>query len=132
MVAMKRRAAKIVKVAMAAAAVLALAGCWPFGARKPTPQQQFLDAIKHGQSAQASQIWLHMSGEDRLKWSRGQGITPEVSRDELQNRINHHYERELNGAGDNGASSEPLTPDINGGSLQDLPAAAGQPPQPTN
>ncbi|MGH7906543.1 MAG: hypothetical protein ACREP6_07920 [Candidatus Binataceae bacterium] len=48
-------------------------GCWPFN-HGETPQQDFVQALRHGNSAQASEIWLKMSLEDRLKLQRGQGI----------------------------------------------------------
>jgi hypothetical protein len=68
--------------AAAMALTLALSGCSLFHSG-PTPQQQFLDALNRGNSAQASQIWLGMTPDDRDKFRRGEGLTPAVSSDEV-------------------------------------------------
>jgi hypothetical protein len=54
----------------------AMAGCSLF--HHPTPQQQMFDALNRGNGAEASQLWRTMSGEDRLKFNRGEGIAPAV------------------------------------------------------
>ncbi len=53
--------------AAATALILAVSGCSLFGGG-PTPQQQFLDALNRGNSAEASQIWLTMTPGDRDKF----------------------------------------------------------------
>ncbi len=59
-------------VLMLALAAMTVGGCSHHSAE--TPQQQFLEALKRGNSAQASQIWLHMSPEQRVMFERGQGL----------------------------------------------------------
>ncbi len=73
--------------AAATALILALSGCSLFGGA-PTPQQQFLDALNRGNSAQASQIWLGMTPDDRDKFRRGEGMTPAASSDEVTKLLN--------------------------------------------
>ena len=51
---------------------IAFSGCWPFN-RTP-PQQEYFNALKIGNSAQASQIWLRMTPDQRAKFRRGEGI----------------------------------------------------------
>src|SRR5579872_1304745 len=50
-------------------------GCSLF--HKQSPQQQYTEALMRGNSMQASQIWLHMSADDRMKFARGEGVTPD-------------------------------------------------------
>src|SRR5713226_8764123 len=48
-------------VAMAAIALaLAIPACSMLHREKPSPQQQFLEALKRGDSIQASRVWLDM------------------------------------------------------------------------
>src|ERR1700724_3547021 len=61
---------------------IALSGCWPFNR---TPQQEeYFNALKIGSSAQASQIWLHMTPHQRANFGRGEGIQTSVSPIEAQ------------------------------------------------
>jgi len=106
---------------------VALCGCSMFHHDTPTPQQQFLDALNHGHSAEASQIWLHMSQEDRLKFQTNQGINPAVSPDEVKKQIGEHFEAEAGGEGGGEESIEQVAPAPGGAGLKDLPALA-QPP----
>jgi hypothetical protein len=113
---------------MAAAAALALAGCWPFGRSAPTPQQQFLDALNHGHSAEASQIWLNMSEEDRLKWAHSEGVAPSASPEEVKKRVIQHYEDEMGeGENDTSESIEQVSPELGGAGIQNLPAIGTSP-----
>lgn len=77
------------------ACAAAITGCWPFGHRGPTPQQQYLDALNHGHSAEASQLWLTMSPEDRQKWARSEGVSPQVSPAEIKKQVMQHYQDEV-------------------------------------
>ena len=114
-------------------AALSLAGCWPFN-RGPTPQQQFLDALKTGRTGDANQIWLNMTPEDRLKFQTGQGMTQEANPEEIKQKITQHYQDQMGSDADPGASIEQTTPDL-GGSLQNLPNLlppnGGASPQPS-
>jgi hypothetical protein len=91
-------------------------GCWPFN-RTP-PQQNFFNALKMGNSAQASQLWLQMTPDQRAQFGRGEGIRRSVSHSDVQQAINQHYEQADDGTTSN---SVQLTPDLGGG-LQDLPS----------
>ncbi len=100
--------------------ILAVSGCALFGCSRQTPQQKFLDALNRGNSAEASQIWLTMTPEDRNKFQRGQAMTPGVSPQELTKTLDEQ-----------GASTDqgPITiGPHSGASLLDLPSAAGSPP----
>ena len=52
-------------VLLVAACAIALAGC----SSHETQQQKFTDALSHGNSAQASQIWLHMDASSRADFA---------------------------------------------------------------
>ncbi|MGH7247384.1 MAG: hypothetical protein ACREH9_04695, partial [Pseudomonadota bacterium] len=96
------------------------------------PQQQYLDALNHGHSAQASQIWLSMSPQDREKWARSEGVSPQVAPDEIKKQVMQHYEDEAGSEqeGDSGVSQ--IAPAAGAG-LQNLPsltAAPNSPPPP--
>ncbi len=83
-----------------------------------TPQQKFLDALNRGNSAEASQIWLTMTPDDREKFRRGEGLSPAVPPEEAMKMID-----EQGASGDEG----PLTIRPNtGASLLDLPAATNE------
>ena len=47
----------------------ATSGC--FLCHKESPQQKYTEALMRGNSMQASQMWLNMSPEDRMKFARG-------------------------------------------------------------
>jgi len=57
--------------------------------REP-PQQQFFDALSRGHAAEASQVWLKMSVEDRAKFQRGEGITPRPSSGQVEAEVLRH------------------------------------------
>jgi hypothetical protein len=65
-----------------------IAGCSMFH-REP-PQQQFFDALSRGHAAEASQVWLKMSVEDRAKFQRGEGITPRTSPGQVEAEVLRH------------------------------------------
>lgn len=111
------------------AVAIGISGCWPWHHSGPTPQEQYLQAISRGRSAQASQIWLNMSPQDRLKWDTGQGIKPSASPEEVKKRVMQHYMGQMNGQiGKQDETIENLTPNMGGG-LQELPKLANPPPQ---
>jgi hypothetical protein len=117
-----------------AACGFALTGCW----HSETPQQKFVDAMNHGNGAQASQIWLNMDAESRADFSHGQGMQPDMSPDEVKKQVMEHYQKEQE-AGENGESGangdetvERPAPMVHLGGLQTLPeyvAPTGAPPQ---
>lgn len=100
--------------------VIGLSGCWPFGHDKTPPQQQYFNALKLGNAAQASQLWLHMTPEQRLEFERGQNIRPSVSPKEVQRAVVQHYADQI--GNDDGSAPTPLNLAPQGGGLQDLPA----------
>jgi hypothetical protein len=126
-------AARIAVRALACALAAGAAGCWPWHHSEPTPQQQYLDALSRGQSAQASQIWLNMSQEDRIKWATSQGVSPSISPEDVKNQVMKHYSDKMGGdTGDNGESIENVAPDLGGAGLGKLPELATPPPPDSN
>jgi hypothetical protein len=113
-------------VIAALACAFVLAGCWPFGHRGPTPQQQYLDALNHGHSAEASQIWLNMSPEDRTKWARSEGVSPQVSPDEIKKQVMQHYQDEAGSEQEGDSGVTQIVP-AGGAGLQNLPSNAAPP-----
>jgi hypothetical protein len=103
------------------ACAAALTGCWPFAHRGPTPQQQYLDALNHGHSAEASQIWLTMSPEDRQKWARSEGVSPQVSPAEIKKQVMQHYQDEV-GSEQEGDSGVTQIAPAGGAGLGNLPS----------
>jgi len=113
------RAAAVRAIALLAC-TLALAGCWPFGHSGPTAQQQYLDALNHGHSAEASQIWLNMSAEDRAKWARSEGVSPQVSPGEIKKQVMQHYQDEAGSEQEGDGGVTRIVP-AGGAGLQNLP-----------
>ncbi len=90
----------------------------------------------HGNAMAASQIWLNMSPDDRIKFSRGEGIAPDASQAENTKRqIMNHYEREMQDQNEGGQQvsipAEQSVPTPLGQALQSLPQNSGSysPPQ---
>jgi len=99
---------------------IALAGCAIVlgGCSSTPPQQEYFEALKRGNSAQASQLWLQMTPDQRTQFERGQGIRPSVSHGDVQQAIDEHYSEQ---DGDTSAPKQvELAPP--GGGLQDLPS----------
>jgi len=105
-------------VALVIALAVALGGCSHNQAE--TPQQQFLEALKRGNSAQASQIWLKMSPDERVKFERGQGLQPATSPKDLQQEVMRRAMEEAAGDEADHPSEQSITPP-SGGGLNDLP-----------
>ena len=108
----------------------AVSGCSLF--HKKSPQQEYVEALMRGNAMQATQVWLNMSPEDRMKFARGEGFKADESaqkKDVQQMMMNHANQ---SGEGPNTAEqTEEQMPTPLGASLKDLPAAAGSSP-PTN
>jgi hypothetical protein len=96
-----------------------------------------MDALNRGNSAQASQLWLNMSADDRANLSHNVGFEQEISQDDIARAMLKHQKEEAtkNGDGDDAASDDGDSdgqqteiPGIGGGSnaagLTNLPAAA--------
>ena len=103
-----------------AACGIALAGCW----HKETQQQQFIEAINHGNSAQADQIWLHMNAKSRADFSHSQGMHPTMSPDDVKSQIMQHYQDEAGGEVNEDTIEKP-TPNVHLGGLESLPEWTG-------
>ncbi len=110
-----------------AASAIVLAGCW----HRETDQQKFMEAMNHGNSAQASQIWLNMDPKSRADFSHSQGMQPTLSPDQLKKQVSQHY-MDKTGATDSDETIEQPTPNVHLGGLESLPeynAPSGAPPQ---
>ncbi len=114
---MERRGASNPIILIMAAGI---SGCSLF--HRETPQQKLFDALNRGNAPAASQIWLSMSPKDRVKFSRGEGITPAVPPKEAVKMLTQMPPDEMQG-------EVTITPPGSGGSLLSLPALAA--PQPS-
>ncbi|HEY6395293.1 MAG TPA: hypothetical protein VIX12_07720 [Candidatus Binataceae bacterium] len=101
-----------------------MCGCWPFHHKQDTPQQQFMNALNRGNGAEASQIWLQMSPDDRVKFSRSEGMAPQSSPDEIKKRVMEHYAGPAD-AREGQETIEQVTPEIGHGGLESLPEYVG-------
>ena len=63
-----------------------LSGCSLFR-HDESPQQRFLDALGHGNNAEANQIWLGMKPDDRANLAHSAGIKPSVSTEDIQRQL---------------------------------------------
>lgn len=109
------------------ACAIALAGC-----SHETQQQKFVDAMSHGNSAQASQIWLHMDAKSRADFSHNEGMQPNTSPDDVKKQVMEHYQDEMGKEDDSGETVEKPTPNVHLGGLESLPewvGPSGAPPQ---
>jgi hypothetical protein len=106
--------------------VVSASGCFLF--HKKSPQQEYTEALMRGNSMQASQVWLHMSPDDRMKFARGQGFQPDDSyKKDVQHQIMNHYQDKAGGGSDNDEQVQQQIPTPLGASLKDLPAASEAP-----
>src|ERR1700704_3555271 len=93
-------------------------GCFLF--HKKSPQQQYTEALMRGNSMQASQVWLNMSSEDRMKFARGEGFKPDDSyKKDVQQQMMNHYQDEAGGSG-GGEQMQQQIPTPLGAGLKDL------------
>ncbi|MGH7914393.1 MAG: hypothetical protein ACREPW_07060 [Candidatus Binataceae bacterium] len=113
----RRETRGLIAAAPLIACAIAFSGCWPFN-RTP-PQQKYFNALKIGNSAQASQLWLQMTPGQRAKFERGENIRPSVSPKDVQQTIDEHYAEQ----DDDGSAHKQveLAPGAGAG-LQDLPS----------
>jgi hypothetical protein len=115
-----------------AATALSLAGCWPWH-HKETQQQQFMEALNHGNAAQASQIWLKMDAGSRSAFAHSEGMNPSMSSDDVKKQVMMHQAAKMGfdvGQGDE--SIEQVSPTVGTGGLESLPeyvGPSGAPPQ---
>jgi hypothetical protein len=86
-----------------------------------TPQQKLFDALNRGNGLEANQLWQNMSEKDRLKFSRGEGITPAVPPQQVVKMITQMQPEDMQG-------QITIRPPENSGTLLDLPSVAQ--PQP--
>jgi hypothetical protein len=110
-----------------ATCAIALAAC-----SHETQQQKFVDAMSHGNSAQASQIWLHMDAKSRADFSHNEGMQPNTSPDDVKKQVMQHYQDEMGKEDDSGETVEKPTPNVHLGGLESLPewvGPSGAPPQ---
>ncbi len=110
-----------------ATCAIVLAGC-----SHETQQQKFVDAMSHGNSAQASQIWLHMDAKSRADFSHNEGMQPNTSPDDVKKQVMEHYQDEMGKEDESGETVEKPTPNVHLGGLESLPewvGPSGAPPQ---
>jgi redox-sensitive bicupin YhaK (pirin superfamily) len=103
------------------------AGCFLF--HKESPQQQYTEALMRGNSMQASQVWLNMSPEDRMKFARGEGIQPDQTEEkkDVQQMLTNHYDNQSEEGPSNAEQMEEQMPTPLGASLKNLPSPSGSP-----
>jgi hypothetical protein len=105
------------------AIVLSFGGC----SDSKTPQQRFVEALQRGNAPEASQVWLHMTPQQRADFSHGVGMTPEVSQQSVKNVIIRHEMEQAEQGGEplgGGQNQVTITPEGTGGTLLDLPSYA--------
>ncbi|MGH7840209.1 MAG: hypothetical protein ACREQD_08405 [Candidatus Binataceae bacterium] len=111
------------RAAPAAILFVALCGCSLFH-HDPPPQQRFLDALVHGNNAEAGQIWRHMDADDRLNLAHSTGLKPSASPQDIQNQLQQKAE----GAADHDTLTAP-DPDAQTTELPNLDSPIGEPAQ---
>jgi hypothetical protein len=95
--------------------------------RAEPPQQQFMEAVERGNSAQASEIWLNMSADDRANFSHSIGFAPQTSPAEVVDDLERRQQAANTENGgdfiDDGQTVEypGLDTDLKRGSLRNLP-----------
>jgi hypothetical protein len=67
-----------------------VAGCSIFHHDRPSPSQQFTEAIARGDSVQATNIWLHMTPQQREDLAHGVGPKHKVSPDDVKAQLLKH------------------------------------------
>src|SRR6266481_8015764 len=96
---------------------IALAGC-----SHQTQQQKFVDAMNHGNAAQANQIWLHMDAKSRADFSHSQGMEPVTSPDDVKKQVMQHYQDKLGSDEENSDETiEKPTPNVHLGGFGSIP-----------
>src|ERR1700692_4922070 len=117
------------RIAMSVISFLSIAASGCFLWHSKSPQQQYTEALMRGNSMEASQVWLNMSAEDRMKFARGEGINPDdsVAKD-AQQQIMNHYQDETGEGPSNAEEMEQQMSTPLGASLKQLPGASGTSP----
>ena len=111
------------------ACAIVLAGC----SSHETQQQKFVDAMSHGNSAQASQIWLHMDAKSRADFSHSEGMQPNTSPDDVKKQVMQHYQDEMGKQDDtakqdeNGKRSNSRRPTSISAGLRVCPSGSARP-----
>jgi hypothetical protein len=100
------------------AIVLGTGGCSLFHHNQPTAQQKFIEALEHGNGPEANQIWLHMTDKERADWSHSEGMKPDFSKEDIENKLMQHAQEQADK--DNDDSSD------DSGTPQDGSAATSQ------
>jgi hypothetical protein len=93
-----------------------------------------MGAVQRGNSAQASQLWLKMSADDRANFAHGIGFKPDTSIADLKAELERHRRAmeaaaHADSGGDFAGSPQTieypgLDADLHAGSLQNLPHLA--------
>ena len=83
----------------------------------PSPQQKLFDALNRGNGIEANHLWLTMSQKDRMKFTRGEGITPAVPPQQVIKTLTEMSPDDMQG-------QITIKPPAEGGSLLDLPKLA--------
>lgn len=91
-------------------------------------------AVQRGNSAQASQLWLNMSADDRANFAHGSGFQPTTSPNDVKDELARRQQAveaaaKAGGGGDFTGNSQTienpgLDIDLHAGSLQNLPNLA--------
>lgn len=105
---------------LVAVVACSVTGCFLFHRNQTTPQQELFEALNRGEGPRATQLWLGMSQEDRVKFNRGEGITPAVPPQEAIKKLSEMEPDEMQG-------QITITPPKTGGTLLDLPQFTGHP-----
>ena len=84
-----------------------------------------MNALNHGNGADASQLWLKMSAKDRANLSHNIGFKREVSQDDIGRALIKHQKEE---AAKNGDDQDTAIDDGDSGSQQmEIPGLEGDP-----
>jgi hypothetical protein len=111
-------------IAIALSVTSAVSGCFLF--HRKSPQQEYTEALMRGNSMQASQLWLNMSPDDRMKFARGEGFQADQStKKDVQQMMLNHYENQSGVGPSTAEQMEEQMPTPLGASLKDLPTASG-------
>ena len=86
--------------AIALSLTITIPACSMLHRKEPSPPQQFLEALKRGDSIQASRVWLRMDADDRANLSHGVGFKPDLTPGDVQAAILKHEKEEDEKDGD--------------------------------
>lgn len=85
--------------------------------------------MNHGNSARASQIWLHMDAKSREAFAHNEGMKPSLSQEDIQKKVAQHYLDKQGSNPESVGSGETVeqAPTVHLGGLENLPGYAGPP-----